>query len=390
MAEKTLRSPQELETIKAPAVAELRGFIERNNLGQQWLTGAETAKIIEKAVQKTTEPEIRQSVRNQLFLKLVETNPEKAIAIEMKYYESRQLKVPDGLREQALSVVGKEFKTPQEAHDSYRNASELLRRKLNPSEQVLGGKPGEEEHGEKGKGTPKKTAGYKEQEIARRAFDVLARTNVLVAASNALDGIDTQKTDEYYETKGITTEMYKAMTPEKQKRAAQEATDFVRSTPEYKEAAEAVRQAFTDRNEALKDLGFERGDVRFTTILVLSKTTGRAADQVVWEKIDPVDKDRLDDNIKLFNAMVAPIMMTAIDQQLANPKMFPEMSGVPSAELKKGKASLYDAMVSFNRVVEAGLVPEINNEPAVVDSIERNYAAQLAAHTEEAGKKKKT
>ena len=135
MPEDMFRKPgleTEANQKQSPAISELQSFSSRYNIK---LTEQEVKSVVKQASEKRTETAIRKDVRDQLFVKLAEQNPTKAIEVEINFYKSNGYKVSPNIEDNALAATSLAplVKPANEAAwnlERYRAASDYLKKTL--------------------------------------------------------------------------------------------------------------------------------------------------------------------------------------------------------------------------------------------------------------------
>jgi hypothetical protein len=128
MAPQKEMEPVAAEVLKmAPAVAAIRQFTDRYGLT---LTADASRQVMDKALEHKTESAVRNSVRAQLFHMLTETNPGKAIEIEINRYERKGFEISEKTKNETMLETRKIFESPEQARQAYLGASRMIRKEV--------------------------------------------------------------------------------------------------------------------------------------------------------------------------------------------------------------------------------------------------------------------
>jgi hypothetical protein len=349
---------------RASAISELQSFTAKYHLGKDWLVGDEATRIIDKAVSKAkTEPGVHQEMRTQLFNKLTQVNPQQAIKIEMEYFQHRGFKPDTDLQKKLTSITSGTFETSHDAYNAYFKATTLLRKEFDEFSHAKKGaekpKPPEEkkaaEQALQQKIKPAtQPVTVSEHELTKMAFKVLSVSYELEGLSERLSYIGSQKTDEF-----VSGQSRKKGSEEKYDTSSldllQRARTYAQSSQEYQSIFSEMKSKFDERDAVLRGMGFKE-----TKVLSEVNPVG----DLSFKRIDLNNVNDRNENLKMFEAFMAPILISNMGQSTSEFLSALSSFGVSKKDIGSSQKELDDARNNFI----ANLKGMMHHEGAVLAS----------------------
>ncbi len=197
----------------------------------------------------------------------------------------------------------------------------------------------------------KKITPQQEGKIISQAMKAFNLSQATVRFYVALAAVREQKRKEFCQGKGWDWNDLS----EEQSRAA---ADYAKGSKEYKDAFTALGKAFDERNRALEALGFT-SDVKYWIEVQVEGQTLRRVEvpRIRHQAVDIASREDLKENLRLFESMISPIILAAMDR-----KLLPE-----DGKTRKGISRVFCYLISND------FLKQFNSDAAMVGYITDVY-----------------